>query len=915
MAMCEGRIVTILLGFLALSSIAFTHVLAKECTNIPTQSSHTLRALAFQKNASYSRESDERGNFASHLLLRKHAGSIQSVSERHRQFGYRSPRLEGIGSFQQPALREVSLHRVTLDAECDEGRAQETNLRYLLSLDVDRLVWSFRTNAGLPAPGTAYGGWETPGQELRGHFVGHYLSATALMWASTHNTSILEKMYSLVDALEECQVKMGTGYLSAFPSTFFDRFEAIEPVWAPYYTIHKIMAGLLDQYTLGENQKALDMLVWMAKYFLSRVEAVIENHTIERHWTSLNEEVGGMNDVMYRLYMLTEDPEHLKLAHLFDKPCFLGPLALKTDGLSGFHANTHIPLVVGAQMRYESTGDKLYKEIAEYFMEVINTTHRYATGGTSSGEFWSNPHRQGHLLTTETQESCTTYNILKIARNLYRWTKDVSYAEYYERALVNGVLGIQRGEEPGVMIYMLPELPGSSKALSYHGWGTPFDSMWCCYGTGIESFSKLGDSIYFEDGNDELYVMRFASSSLLWTSAGLLLKQKVHLLTSEDQSLRVTFEFKFLPEQGGFGKKSRLSVRIPSWATPRFLHVKLNGRSSFQDARPGSYLTFSRSWKVGDRLEIEVPVSLTIERVQDDRQEFSSLHAILYGPYVLAGMTDGDNELGNVDSSSLASWLVPVPVSFNDQLYSFSQRAEHNIEAEWSGKTSQIPNKWNSFVSERNGSVEMKSAPQEGTNEAASSTFRVLEISQASAKNHLHKSYLSNPEDSYIHRSEEADVDQTGKSSSNFPIMFGLIALEPYSKPGKVLAHNGPDSKIVVLDRIDNLNHHVQQINAEFRIIPGLSGDENSISFEAESDPGCFITTCADHSATLRCKKEKAEDATFDPTASFTVTKGLASYHRMSFFAVAENSQYLLFPIYAYRDEKYTMYFNFTNMV
>ncbi|KAL2631872.1 hypothetical protein R1flu_016558 [Riccia fluitans] len=885
-----------LLGFLTLWWLTAGTVVAKECTNIPGQSSHTLRALASRKNVSDATEFAEGNKMLVPFPWEKSSGNVQPHS---------TPLTGGLGSLVNDTLREVPLHHVRLDPESDEGRAQETNLRYLLMLDVDRLVWSFRENAGLPAPGSAYGGWETPGTELRGHFVGHYLSATALMWASTHNDSIREKMSLVVDALAECQEKLGTGYLSAFPSSYFDRFEAIEPVWAPYYTIHKIMAGLLDQYTLAGNQKAWIMVLSMAKYFLSRVESVIERFTIERHWNSLNEEVGGMNDVMYRLYLLTEDPEHLKLAHLFDKPCFLGLLALKTDGLSGFHSNTHIPLVVGAQMRYESTGDNLYKEIAEYFMDLINTSHRFPTGGTSAGEFWSDPNRLGDSLTTEAQESCTTYNILKVARNLYRWTRDVRYADYYERGLLNGILGIQRGEEPGVMIYMLPEKPGTSKALSYHGWGTPFDSMWCCYGTGIESFSKLGDSIYFENDDAELYVMRFSSSSVLWTALGMLVTQKVQPLSSESPVLSVTFVFKEIDE-GVSGKGSSLSLRIPSWAARRSLHVKLNGLSHFHPAGPGGYLTFSRMWKAGDTLEIEVPLSLAMEKIQDDREKFSGLHAFLYGPYVLAGMTDGDNFLGEVNGTSLSTWLVPVPASYNEQVYSFSQLLEHSFESVSKERTTK-----SSFVlSEGAGSIEMRSEPKEGTSEAAYSTFRLVPTSQTTASVQPIRKSVSSPRDVDLRRALQEDGTHSGQyTGSNYPILFGLVSLEPYSKPGKRLAHSGPNSKLVIVEEAESSK--MENSVREFRLVSGLSGDENTVSFEAASHPGCFITSGLDPSITLRCKQK--DDSAYDLRASFSVKKGLSSYHRMSFWAQGEKNHFLLFPIYAYKDEKYTIYFNLTS--
>eukprot|EP00252_Welwitschia_mirabilis_P018969 TRINITY_DN4265_c0_g1_i4.p1 TRINITY_DN4265_c0_g1~~TRINITY_DN4265_c0_g1_i4.p1 ORF type:complete len:519 (-),score=73.29 TRINITY_DN4265_c0_g1_i4:234-1790(-) len=488
-------------------------VWGKECTNTPPQlSSHSYRAaLLASHNETWKKEvysfwdqyhdalaglqhliPDEEDAWSSLLSRRalvsrqdQDSATDQSAQEYNWRSLYRNIK-HGLKSHSDDKfLLELSLHNVRLDPESRHGRAQQTNLEYLLMLDVDNLAWNFRTTAGLPAPGRPYGGWESNTSELRGHFVGHYLSATAKLWASTHNLQLQEKMNSVVNALHQCQASMGTGYLSAFPSEFFDRFEAIEPVWAPYYTIHKIMTGLLDQYTYAGNDEAFNMTVWMADYFYKRVKNVIQKYTIERHWYSLNEETGGMNDVLYRLYTLSGDDKHLELAHLFDKPCFLGLLAVKADSISGFHANTHIPVVVGAQMRYEVTGDSLYKEIGTFFMDIVNSSHAYATGGTSVNEFWSDPGRLADTLGKENEESCTTYNMLKVARNLFRWTKAIEYADYYERALTNGVLSIQRGTEPGVMIYMLPQAPGASKARTYHGWGTKYDSFWCCYGTGI----------------------------------------------------------------------------------------------------------------------------------------------------------------------------------------------------------------------------------------------------------------------------------------------------------------------------------------------------------------------------------------------------------------------------------------------
>ncbi|KAG6403130.1 hypothetical protein SASPL_135347 [Salvia splendens] len=628
-------------------------------------------------------------------------------------------------------LREISLHDVRLEPKSIHGMAQQTNLEYLLMLDVDRLVWSFRRTAGLEAPGEPYGGWEAPDVELRGHFVGHYLSASALMWASTHNGKLRKKMSSVVSALSDCQIKIGTGYLSAFPSELFDRFETLQEVWAPYYTIHKvqasiqifcnvapdlilsrflqILAGLLDQYTMADSARALQLMKWMVDYFYNRVQQVIKKYTIERHWLSLNEETGGMNDILYRLYSITGDQKHLALAHLFDKPCFLGLLAVKADDISGFHSNTHIPIVVGSQRRYEITGEPLYKEIGTYFMDIVNSSHSYATGGTSVDEFWSDPKRLANTLKTENQESCTTYNMLKVSRHLFMWTRKVVYADYYEKALTNGVLGIQRGNDPGVMIYMYPLHPGGSKAKSYHGWGTKFDSFWCCYGTGIESFSKLGDSIYFEEEGEEkgLYIIQYIPSTLHWRSGHVRLSQRVEPVLSWDQRLQVTVSISSKTEAEV--TPSTLNLRIPSWTSSAGSEASLNGQNLSVPAS-GNFLSINKGWILGDKIELHLPLSLRTEAIQDDRPNYASLQAFLYGPYLLAGLSNGDWDIKIKSHTSLPESITPVPADYNSQLITLAQEFRNSTFV----------------VSESDELIKMEKSPEVGTDAALRATFRLV---------------------------------------------------------------------------------------------------------------------------------------------------------------------------------------------
>ncbi|XP_031100480.1 uncharacterized protein LOC116004530 [Ipomoea triloba] len=838
-------------------------VLSKECTNIPTQlSSHTLRyELLSSKNESRRKEMFGHYHLTptddsawSNLLPRK---MLKEEDEFDWMMMYKkikkSGGVKGVGGF----LNEVSLNDVRLDPNSIHGRAQQTNLEYLLMLDVDRLVWSFRKTAGLETPGEPYGGWEGATVELRGHFVGHYLSASAQMWASTHNDTLKEKMSAVVSSLSACQEKMGSGYLSAFPSELFDRFEDIKPVWAPYYTIHKVLAGLLDQYTLAGNSQALKMTTWMVDYFYNRVQNVISKYTIERHWLSLNEETGGMNDVLYRLYSITADPKHLLLAHLFDKPCFLGLLAVKADDLSGFHTNTHIPIVIGSQMRYEITGDPIYKEIGTYFMDIVNTSHAYATGGTSVSEFWSDPKRLASTLQTENEESCTTYNMLKVSRNLFRWTKEMAYADYYERALTNGVLSIQRGTDPGVMIYMLPLHPGASKAKSYHGWGTKFDSFWCCYGTGIESFSKLGDSIYFEEQGEVpgIYIIQYISSSLDWKSGQIKLRQSVDPVGSQDNRLRVTIT---ITSKQSSSVSSTLHLRVPIWTNASGSKASLNGEAVSLPP-PGNFLSITRSWASGDKITLELPMSIRTEAIKDERSDYASVQAILYGPYLLAGLSNGDWGIKATSTDSPSDWIAPVATE-NSHLISLTQESGNDV-----------------FVlTNSNQSINMDKYPETGTDSAIRATFRLI------------------------------SKDDTSKTHSDF--IGKLVTLEAFDYPGMVVMHQGKDNNLVVTSSSDDSG------SSAFLLSTGLDGKNGTVSLESTSQKGCYVYSGVDYKPGLGVKlscMDGSSDAGFKQAASFKLESGITEYHPISFVAKGPERNFVLAPLLSLRDESYTVYFDF----
>ena len=314
----------------------------------------------------------------------------------------------------------------------------QINRRFLLAQAPDRLLHTFRLNAGLPSSAEPLGGWEAPVNELRGHYTGHYLSACAMM-AAQGDAELKSRGDRLVAELAKCQ--QPNGYLSAFPEEFFDRLRADRPVWAPFYTVHKIMAGLLDMNTLAGNAQALDLAKGMARW-TSRWSQPLGDFEMAR---VLEREYGGMNEVLYNLSVVTGDQGLRGTARRFDHERVFAPLAQGVDQLKGFHANTLIPKIIGAARRYEVSGDPRYRRIAEYFWREVTGARAYCTGGTSNGEGWeAEPNVLSTQLSGYTQEDCVTYNMMKLTRHVFEWTGDPACADYYERALFNGIIGSQQ---------------------------------------------------------------------------------------------------------------------------------------------------------------------------------------------------------------------------------------------------------------------------------------------------------------------------------------------------------------------------------------------------------------------------------------------------------------------------------------
>jgi len=489
---------------------------------------------------------------------------------------------------------------------------EEVNARYLDSLTVDRLLHSFRVTAAISSSVTPYKGWEDPTCELRGHFAGgHFLSAVALASAGSRNTVLKARGDELVSGLGTCQKKIGTQYLSAYPSSLFEQLAQGKPVWAPFYTYHKIMAGLLDMHQLTGNTDALQIAEGMAQW----AQEFFVGISADQHQRILRTEYGGMNEVLVNLAAVTGKERYLDAAHAFEQPGFLDPLAGRRDELQGLHANTHVPKIIGAARMYEVTGDRRYREIAEYFLAEVLTARNYVIGNTSQDEHWKSPagHLEGTLVWVNA-ECCVAYNLMKLERLVFGWTADARWMDAYERALFNCRLGTQNAL--GLKQYFFPLAAGYWRAYN-----SPEESFWCCTGTGAEEFAKFADTIYFRRGSD-IYVNQFIASTLDWKDEGIVLEQVTQFPREQGTILKI--------------KSSRpalrtIHVRIPGWTTEN-AKVMINGRPLDAMADPGSYLAIRRIWADGDTIVLSLPMELRQEPLPGD----DSIAAALYGPLVLA---------------------------------------------------------------------------------------------------------------------------------------------------------------------------------------------------------------------------------------------------------------------------------------
>ncbi len=526
------------------------------------------------------------------------------------------------------AVRPFTLDQVSL-GEGVFRRKRDLMLDYARAYPADRILAVFRANAGLDTRGARPpGGWETSDGNLRGHFGGHFLTLVAQAYADTREAALKTKLDYLVTALGECRQALADhgspkpshpGFLAAYPETQFillESYTTYPTIWAPYYTCHKIMRGLLDAHTLGGNAQALTIAAKMGDWVHSRL-ARLPKEQLERMWSIyIAGEYGGMNEVLADLYALTGRAEHLAAARCFDNTALLDACAEDRDILNGRHANQHIPQFTGYVRLSDHTGEEKYADAARNFWGMVVNPRMYSLGGTGQGEMFRAREAIAATLGDNNAETCATYNMLKLSRQLFFHEPDPAYMDYYERGLTNHILASRR-DVPSTtspeVTYFVGMGPGVVR--EYDNTGT------CCGGTGMENHTKYQDSVYFRSADGTaLYVNLYLASTLRWAERGFVIEQ-----TSDYPAEGV----RTLTFREGSGTLD-LKLRVPSWATAGFT-VTVNGVRQRVTAVPGSYLTLSRSWRRGDRVAISAPYRLRIERALDD----PTVQSVFYGPVLL----------------------------------------------------------------------------------------------------------------------------------------------------------------------------------------------------------------------------------------------------------------------------------------
>lgn len=506
-------------------------------------------------------------------------------------------------------------------------QAQQTDLNYILAMEPDRLLAPFLREAGLTPKAPSYTNWENTG--LDGHIGGHYISALAMMYAATGDTAIHNRLNYMLSELHRAQQAAGNGFIGGTPGSqqLWKEIKAgniraggfdLNGKWVPLYNIHKTYAGLRDAYLYAGSDLARQMLIALTDWMIDITSGLSE----EQMQDMLRSEHGGLNETFADVADITGDKKYLELAHRFSHQLVLNPLIKDEDRLTGMHANTQIPKVIGYKRIADLEQNQSWDHAARYFWNTVVDHRSVCIGGNSVREHFHPADNFTSMLNdVQGPETCNTYNMLRLTRMLYQTSPDIRFADYYERALYNHILSSQQPEKGG-FVYFTPMRPGH-----YRVYSQPETSMWCCVGSGLENHTKYGEFIYAHT-KDALYVNLFIPSRLTWKEKGIVLTQETRFPDEEQVRLRVDKSKK---------KAFSLKLRCPSWA--KGMAVSVNGEVQNTTAEPGSYVSINRKWKAGDEITLNLSMQVSLEQIPDKK----NFYAFMYGPIVLASPTGTEN--------------------------------------------------------------------------------------------------------------------------------------------------------------------------------------------------------------------------------------------------------------------------------
>lgn len=526
--------------------------------------------------------------------------------------------------------------------------ATQVNRDHLLQFDPDRLLAPFLIEAGLEPKAKGYPNWESTG--LNGHTAGHYLSALAGAYATLGDEECGRRLNYMVEELARCQQASGDGYVGGIPNSrqLWQQVAAgdiraagfsLNDRWVPLYNLHKTFAGLRDAYQVAGNEQARQVLIDLSDWCANLVSS-LDNQQVQR---MLICEHGGMNEVLADVAKITGDDKYLELAKRFSHREILEPLADEQDRLNGIHANTQVPKIIGFQRIASLGDDEQYHRAAQFFWDTVVGTRTIAFGGNSISEHFPAPsqsidwiqHREG-------PETCNTYNMLRLTKQLFAASPEPRLADFYERALYNHILSSHHPVHGGY-VYFTPARP-----RHYRVYSRPEQSFWCCVGSGMENHTKYGKFIYAHD-DDSLYVNLFVASELDWKDKGIQVTQQTRF--PDESSTALTFSME---------APSELSVRIrhPSWVRAGEFRLSLNGQEWPTPSKPGSYVAISRTWQDGDRLEVELPM----QTVAEPLPYLDDYVALVHGPILLAAKTSEDDLTGIVAGEGRMDHVAQGPL-------------------------------------------------------------------------------------------------------------------------------------------------------------------------------------------------------------------------------------------------------------